>query len=173
MRIIVEGPNNVGKSTFIDDMMRDIPELRKYHIEHTCSNCPNDYTYHKDLLMRDNTIFDRFYIGEQIYPELFNRDQKLSLDDAKYLFNLYNNTIIIFVDADISFIKQACDNKREKFDYHFSMSERRAFVHMYDVFKDIDKQRVFMLENHKDANYIYSEYSYATVMDSIMKFMEK
>jgi len=149
MKIVVEGPNNVGKSTLISKLKREIPWMN-FQIEHVDGGCPNDFAFHWDMLkLPQNMIFDRFYIGERIYPEIYGRESKLTDAQLEDLCKRFSDTIIILVDADYNFILKAYENKGEQkeIDSEFIFTEKTKFFEYGEKIKDWGLQ-VINVKNH-------------------------
>lgn len=143
-KIVIEGPNNVGKSTLIE-------ELRKYlnwEVEHVTSNCPNDYKFYDDLLSYEEPlIFDRLYLGEKVYPFIYERECKLSNDEFEKLYkNHKEHTLIVILDADFDFIIVANVSKGEKFNYKEVWKEKKGFYEIFKFCKNFTN--VIRLKNH-------------------------
>ena len=65
MNVILEGLDAAGKTT-LAEKLRDKFGMS---ILHSTSKTRNDFHYHIDLLdYRTNTVFDRFHVGEYVYP---------------------------------------------------------------------------------------------------------
>lgn len=140
-KIIVEGPNNVGKTTLINKL-KSIYGLSKWEVIHCTNETPNTYEYFNELLSSERKIiFDRAFVGERIYPMLENRKSKLSKKDYyKLLINDYNESILhIFVFADEEFIKNAYLQKSEKYDDEYVRCEMRFFYDEYTLTKELCK----------------------------------
>ena len=113
MNIILEGPDAVGKTTLAEKLKN------KYNMDiiHSTSKTRNDLNYHIDLLdYRTNTVFDRFHVGELVYPEIYHRNGQLNLTD----FDIINNRIIdnqdiliIFYSSDLSILKNRLIERNE------------------------------------------------------------
>ena len=161
-KIIVEGPNNVGKSTFINSLLQS-PEFEDWSVEHVTSAAPNDFNfYNKTLLNAKNVIFDRHCIGELVYPSLYKRAAKVNLCQVNKLLKKYcENTLIFFIDADYTFIANACKNKNEGFDIDFVTNERNSFNCVYKKLRH--HKNVNRIINHIDARY-YSEMNMADAL---------
>lgn len=162
MKIVVEGPNNVGKSTFIKKLMeRDT--FKDYEVEHLSHLTPNDYQFHKDLLdLPQDMIFDRFYLGEIIYSDIYNRKPKLSQSKLIDLCKEYKDrTIIIILDADYEFIIRSNKNKNETFNYEEVKKEKAGFYNIKKLLQSKGIQ-VFYYKNHKE-----NEEEYADFIDKI------
>ena len=147
MKIIIDGPNNVGKSTFITLLNKylDLQEIK-------CSDHSKiSKDYFLNILNNDNVILDRGPISELVYSSIYNRESNLTEEDVQYLINnqmynkndmyiillsnkdtLHNNYILkgeknfcenndIFIEQELSlFTKFACEfNCYTIYDYNF------------------------------------------------------
>lgn len=155
--IIIEGPNNVGKSYLIQKLKEN---CKDYEIEHLSNYCPNTYSFHKDLLNYNKPmLFDRFCIGETIYPKIFNRASKMTFSEVIKLLKEYSDKIIlIFVDADYDFIIRAYNNKYETFDYDFVKYEKELFYDAYQKLLKVDNLLVYRFKNHVENKNNYDEF---------------
>ena len=141
--IVVEGPNNVGKTTLIK-MLRSLELFKDWRVEHMHENSPNSYEFYDASLKYGNkTIYDRHCIGEVVYPQLFNRKTDFTLHDCKNVVIENEDTLFVFVTADYTFIKQAYDKKCEKIDWKFVINERAAFDAIYDGLRDCNNVMIF------------------------------
>lgn len=106
MNVILEGPEAVGKTT-LAEKLRDKFNMT---IVHSTSSTRNDLGYHLDLLdYRKNTVFDRFHVGETVYPIVYKRDPKIKDDEFKIIEKriMDNNDIfIIFYTSDLSIVNE-------------------------------------------------------------------
>lgn len=102
MNVIIEGPDATGKST----LANYINNTYGMRVHHSTSKTRNDYYYHADLLdYCENTVFDRFHIGEMVYPELYDRAGKLSNDDFYHISKKIidnHDMLIILYSSDMS-----------------------------------------------------------------------
>lgn len=114
MNIVLEGIEAAGKTTLAEKLMR------KYgmSIMHSTSKTRNDFTYHLDLLnFRENTVFDRFHIGEMIYPIIYNRPGKLTEEEWNKINKQIidnNDLFIVFVCSNMSIIEQRLVERGEE-----------------------------------------------------------
>lgn len=93
MKIIVEGPDGVGKSTLVNYI------ANKYNLSiyHSSSETKNDLEYHEDLISKDNVILDRANLGEIVYPLVYNRETKMDWDKQIDFMNECQDEEIIYI----------------------------------------------------------------------------
>lgn len=158
MKIVIEGPNNVGKSTFIKNLLKR-DTFKNYEVEHLSHLTPNDYQFHKDLLdLPQDMIFDRFYLGEIIYSEIYGRKPKLTQNKLAELCNQYKDkTIIIVLDADYEFIIRSNKNKNEDFNYEEVKKEKAGFYNIRK-FLELKGIEVYYYKNHKEGEEDYNNF---------------
>lgn len=99
MHIIVDGPNNVGKSTFISTMNKYLNLEEVKCSDH--SKISRDYFI--DVLNRNNVILDRGPISELVYSSIYNRESNLTVIDidtilSKCMLNKDDLYIILLSD---------------------------------------------------------------------------
>lgn len=149
--IIVEGPDCCGKSYLIRTILAQ-EKFKDYEVEHLSGVCPNTKEFHEYLLNYDRPmLFDRFFIGETIYPFIFNREPKMSLEDMLELCNKYkDNIVVIFIDADYDFMIRAHKAKNEEFNYEQAKYAKDKFYERYKQLKEISGLQVFRFKNYKE-----------------------
>lgn len=123
--IVIEGCDGTGKTT----LCKKLAEKYGWDIVHVTSKDPNDFDFYKETLRKTNVIFDRHFIGELIYPEVYNRDPKLDYNDALWLKNYVKktNTCVLILTTNIDEIKRRLEERGEE-----------PFV--FDKVESIDKQ---------------------------------
>jgi thymidylate kinase len=111
---VVEGPNNVGKTTFINKLANELP---CWQIEHLTGDCPNDVNFYDHILSdKRDVILDRCHVGEMIYPQIYERVPKLTEEEFYSLCDKHKDHVIyVFIDAETAFIYRSCKNKNEEF----------------------------------------------------------
>lgn len=83
MKIIIDGPNNVGKSTFITLLNKylNLQEIK-------CSDHSKiSKDYFSNILSIDNVILDRGPISELVYSSIYDRKSNLTINDIEDLLN--------------------------------------------------------------------------------------
>lgn len=144
-KIIIEGPNNVGKTTLIENLRQFID----YEREHVTNLCPNDREFCDDLLSStEPLILDRLHVSEMVYSDIYKRRCKISQDEYEDLCYIHkDHVLIIILDADYDFIIRANALKKEHFDYKTVAAEKRRFYEQYLFLKDNDIPCV-RIKNH-------------------------
>lgn len=111
--IICSGMDGVGKTTLADKL------VKKYNLNiiHSTSKTRNDFNYHIDLLdYHENTFFDRFHIGELVFPYVYNREPKLTLDEFDKITQRIidnNDLYIIMISSDPSILIKRLQERGE------------------------------------------------------------
>lgn len=82
MRIILEGPDGGGKTTLANKL------AKKYGLEiiHMTRRDSMKFKHLSVLLDKDDVIWDRQFISEYVYSNVFNRPKVLLEEDYKNLF---------------------------------------------------------------------------------------
>lgn len=81
--IIVEGCDLTGKDTLC------LKLAEKYNLDfvHINSHDPNDFPFYKETMRKKNIVYSRHWVGELIYPEIYERKQNIDLVDGGILAN--------------------------------------------------------------------------------------
>ena len=58
---------------------------------HSSSDTKNDLEYHLDILSNDNTVFDRCNLGEIVYPAIYGRTPKMTIEEQEYVIEIIKN----------------------------------------------------------------------------------
>ena len=104
MKIILEGCDGTGKTT----LAKLLAEKYKLDICHCTQSDPGDYEFYKQTARKDNVVWDRHTIGELIYPDVFDREPKITSEEAR-LVTFYAREAgakIFVLTGDISEIKR-------------------------------------------------------------------
>lgn len=135
-RIIIEGCDGTGKSTLARLYANE------YGLDycHCTSTDPTDYSFYKNTIRKDNTVWDRHTIGELIYPKIFNRQQQISTEDARLVLAYGRNVgaKIFVLTADLDAIKERLEKRggedpRILDNLEFIDSQFRFFADQYAV----------------------------------------
>lgn len=139
MNIILEGPDATGKTTLAE-------KLAAYSAMITVHFPSATLEEHLDALYKGDTVFDRFHIGELVYPEIYGREPKLTFDDAnnKIMRAIVDNNdlLIIFITSDINILKERLIERGE-----------------YNYLEEIEQQN----ELFKKYAYIFSAWEYSNM----------
>lgn len=106
MRIIIEGADGTGKTTLVKKLARtyslDSLNINRYD--------PNNFNFYLETLKKTKVIFDRHFVGEMIYPKVFDRKGNLNEEDFEWLVNYSKENgiaiIILYTDESILLERQ-------------------------------------------------------------------
>lgn len=121
MKIIIEGPDGVGKTTLVKKLEKEY-NLASMHLT---KNDRTDFAFYSHLLNMDNIIFDRHFISEVIYPKVFNRKYQLDREKIRELFaqaKTSNFLIFILIDSPERILARLTD------DEHPEVVEKTKFI---------------------------------------------
>lgn len=143
MNIILSGPDSCGKTTLAEKLRH------KYNMKiiHSTATTRNDLYYHLDLLdYQDNTIFDRFSVGEMIFPKIYGR--KAMLTEEEFYETLKrvkdnNDMYIIFICSDVEILKKRLIDRGET-DY---LTE---IVQQCELYVDVAEKMNNFFNNYKN-----------------------
>lgn len=146
MNVILEGPDAVGKTTLAEKLRNKY----KMSIHHSTTKTRNDLGYHLDLLdYRENTVFDRFHVGEFVYPKVYNREPKLNDNDFEIINKRIidnNDMFIIFITSDMSIINERLIARGEN-DYLVEMdAQNTLFTEFANRFKKYNYKNFYIID---------------------------
>lgn len=150
MNIILEGPDAVGKTTFAE-LLRDNYNMEIVHFPSaTCQE-------HLDALYKDNTIFDRFHIGELVYPEIYGREPKLDFDEAnsKIMRAIVDNNdiLIIYITSDLEILRQRLIERGE-YNYLDEIEQQNELFKKYAyVFSAWEYENMYVIDIAQEGAY--------------------
>lgn len=108
MRIIIDGNDGIGKTTFARELQKALG-IRSYI--HLTGSDPRDFNFYAEILKKRNTIFDRSFLDEPIYSEVLGRASGLTEQE-------YNRLLEYTKESDIIVIICHNDIKRYAKDEH-------------------------------------------------------
>ena len=103
----------VGKSYLCEKL------VKKYglNVIHSTASTSNTYEYHINLLdFHENTFFDRFHTGEIIFPHMYGREPKLTLEEFDKITERIidnNDLYVIMYSSDPEIIKKRLAERGE------------------------------------------------------------
>ena len=128
-KVVLEGSDGIGKTTLAEYLLKDYG----FDTIHSSSETENTLEYHRNILNYDfPAVYDRFNLGEIVYPIIYNRRAKMNFREHEELM-------------------QECKDRNDT-----------IYIIMYaSNFNDL-KQRLFsrgdvpaVLDNAKSINYMY------------------
>ena len=144
MRIVLEGCEGVGKTTFANKL------IEKYNLDyvHITNKDPNDYSFYKQTLRKEDVIYDRHLIGEMIYPKIFNRKGNLNHRQLKKLIEFAHKekVHILILTADLDVVQKRI-KERNKYKPDFIL-EKIPEIHK-QFFDLAVKYGIFLVDTSK------------------------
>lgn len=138
-KIILEGIDGAGKSTFASKLTELYPEMN-YKIIHCTRHTPNNYEYFKDLLQSpDNIIFDRAMYGQFVYQTREQRRDKhqLSTYDLFALEEVIRlvgaEVYYVYSDLDVCLYNCAKDIEDSYYTMDYVKELDTKFRHLFDM----------------------------------------
>ena len=150
MNIILEGPDAVGKTTFAEFLRENFTMDIVHFPSATCQE-------HLDALYKDNTIFDRFHIGELVYPEIYGREPKLDFDEAnsKIMRAIVDNNdiLIIYITSNLEILKQRLIERGE-YNYLDEIEQQNKLFKKYAyVFSAWEYENMYVIDIAQEGAY--------------------
>jgi thymidylate kinase len=112
MRIILEGCDGTGKTTLAKKLQE------KYGLDyvHVNRHDPTTHAFYTQTLFKTNVIWDRHFIGEMVYPAVFNRLPSLRMQQFESLLKQARDlkVVILILTADEN---QLIKSSKERFEY--------------------------------------------------------
>lgn len=146
MNVILEGLDAAGKTTLAEKLEK------KYGMTtlHSTAKTRNDLYYHIDLLdYRENTVFDRFHVGEWVYPEVYDRPTKLTKEDFNTIEKRIidnNEMFIVFITSDMDIINKRLIERGED-DYLQEMAAQNKWFKDYiKRFKKYNYENFYVID---------------------------
>ena len=146
MNVILEGLDAAGKTTLAE-------KLRDKHgmsIIHSTAKTRNDLFYHLDLLdYRTNTVFDRFHVGEYVYPKVYKRDVKIDDEgfaqiEKRIIDN--NDMFIIFIASDMEIINKRLIERDEQEYLKEMAAQNKWFTKYAEKFKKYNYKNFYVID---------------------------
>lgn len=153
MNIILEGPDATGKTT-LAEKLRDKFGM---NIHHSTSKTRNDLNYHMDLLdYRQNTVFDRFHLGEMVYPEIYDRRAKLNQGEIDIINKAIidnNDMLIIFITSNMDIIKERLIERGEENYIPEMEQQNELFIKAANYCKQMNYKNFYIIDIAEENSY--------------------
>jgi thymidylate kinase len=131
MKIILEGPDGVGKSTLIEYLEKNIfNNITKVKFSNDSSITFADY---KSALEFDNVLIDRFNLSEDVYSTIYNRVPKNSLLDHLKTFSLVKEKkalYFILYSSDLNLLFNRCHKRGDTQEVYDNLDRLNAYYYL-------------------------------------------
>lgn len=92
MKIYLDGCDGVGKSTLATYLSE------RFAIDKFCLTKDSEKSIGRYMDFKlDDVVYDRTFLSEVVYPEIFGREKRLSEKDIKFLLRWYSDNDTLFV----------------------------------------------------------------------------
>ena len=122
MFIIVEGPDGAGKSTLVDQLIRQFPFATRLHFGAPTDDKPRYQVYHKEILRASRismvTIMDRSWYSDLVYAPIMRGQTELTIAEAHDLdrtVRMAGGGLIVYCTADIDLLWSRCQSRGETY----------------------------------------------------------
>lgn len=146
--IIIEGPDCSGKTT----LAKKINEYYNNELDvlHCTGHDPRDYKFYYQTMRKKNIVFDRHFIGEMIYPEIFHRKGCLSkrqFNKLKTYAEKARIPVVVVVPPETVLMRRLADERlNEEQEIKDTIKSAR------NSFYKIAKENNFILVEPEDGN---------------------
>lgn len=152
MNIIIEGPDATGKTTLANKLV----EKYKMKYTHLTSKTENDMRFHLYLLATDNNVYDRFFMGELVYPQIYNRPAKMTFNECCTVMNKIienNDLFIILYSSELNVLNQRLIDRGE-IDYLKEIEQQNnLFIAAGNAFYEYEYENFKMFDISKPGVY--------------------
>lgn len=151
MNIILEGPDAAGKTLYAN-------KLTDFGFTY-CKCSPGEHAevsflnkdYFSKLLRYDNYVFDRFFISELVFSELYDRKRAITFDEVNKLIanNIDNIKLIILYASDVNTLKERC-RERNELEYIDELdTQNKLFIQYAWIFDAYESENIFLIDVSK------------------------
>lgn len=152
-KIIVEGVDGAGKTTYIKKIIEDNPDVN-YEVIHCTRHTDNNIDFFMDVLTSDkNIILDRSYVGQFVYnnDETRSHNKWLSLEDLQ----LIEETIIVqqklgvlkavyvYSDTDVCLFNCRKDVEDNYYTFEYIQDLQRRYEYFFDHISSVEFKKYY------------------------------
>lgn len=156
MRIIVDGNDGVGKTTLATKLQKDL-DIKSYI--HLSGSDPRNFDFYNNIMRKQNVIFDRSFLDDDIYSIIYNRPHGLSELETRLLTNYLAVSDDIFIIICYTNNKKITKPNETK---EVLENEHKIDDYFNSLYKSLSKKRVNFTSSTHKQNIIY----YETLLDN-------
>lgn len=131
MNILIEGPDASGKSTLVQEILREFPYLTHWHLTSSTPDVTEGIKFYENKL---NCIFDRGIISTLVYSEIFKDTIKPTFSDVLWVLNRMDYIIFCIPQNKEKYLEHFQTISKERHEDYKNMTR------VYDKFNRIYKQ---------------------------------
>lgn len=169
LKVIIEGPDNVGKSTLIRHIIKEykMPVLSLHYYSNPDKEQPvlwGKKQYHhmfKIFAQNDYVISDRAHLGELVYPKMYGGYDGTYVKELENFYNTDDIFLLTLIDDPKNLIDRE-DGESFSVDYHDKKQEIDLFIEAHEASGIKNK----MMINIKD-------YNEEQVKEKVLNFTDK
>lgn len=131
-KIIVEGPDCSGKSTFVE-RLKNMLHWDSKSLHHIDGNQFERYL--KEYVLNKNLVFDRSHFSEIVYSKLWKRKTPFVKEEFEILNSLIGlDSLIVFVCPDFEVLEKRYNNRNFEQQIKFEELEksRKLFIEIFE-----------------------------------------
>ena len=140
-RILIDGNDGIGKTTLAKRLGK---ELNVHSYIHLSYNDPRTFGFYNQIIEKDNAIFDRSFMDEVIYSDVFNRPCLLTDSQVNYLHERLKELDVIVI---IAHSDEKVYDKKE----HPEVIAKE--YHIDNYFKDLAKKYNYIVYDTRRDSY--------------------
>lgn len=147
--LIIEGTDNVGKSTLVTDVIRHLNAMGLPHIPFHLSKLPDSFDHVQGYveLLNTNTVWDRFHISRTCYGAVCKNQREFTTAEAEILqahLTLKGAYVVSCVVEDAAWIRKRWGSKDEMYDVETAVQVNESYKHQrqfrvdYKILVDVE-----------------------------------
>ena len=134
--IIIEGPDNSGKTCLINDLCGQFPELTRVKSPGPKAN----YDWWMEWLKKPpeelyRTIFDRFYFSQLVYGPLVRQQLELTLQEQEVLESMMWAANPLIIRCNLIDDEERFSNREQLFDWETARSAQKLYDKAFGDFE--------------------------------------
>lgn len=131
MNILIEGPDASGKSTLVQEILKEFNYLTHWHLTSSTPDVTDGIQFYENKI---NCIFDRGIISTLVYSEVFKDTKKPPFSDVLWVLNRMDYIIFCLPHSKDKYLEHFREVSNTRHEDYKNMNK------VYDKFNRIHKQ---------------------------------